>query len=89
MEAANVASQLAFAIQFYDDHSHNDNLSSEHRQKFSNCFSTLIRDQNHEIWSELINLAVYFANKDGLSDIEIAQRVCSHVENRKLLEPKM
>ena len=87
--AAHEASQLAFVLQFYDDHSHNDNLSNGHRQKFSSCFSTLIRNQNHEIQSELINLAVYFANKDGLSDIEIAQCVCSHVENRKLLEPKM
>ena len=87
--AAHEASQLAFVLQFYDDHSHNDNLSNGHRQKFSSCFSTLIRNQNHKIQSELINLTVYFANKDSLSEIEIAQHVCSNVDNQTLLEPKM
>ena len=89
MEGQSASEREQLAIQFYDNHSHNNNISNEHRQQFSGYFSDLIGGQKDERRSELINLAVYFANKDDLSDYEIAQRVCAHVGNLEASGPKV
>ena len=78
-----------FALRFYDKNAHNINLSAEFRQRYSSFFATLINNQNLELRSELINLATYFGNENNFSDDEIAQRICTHIDNKKTLGSKM
>ena len=74
---------------FYDKNAHNSNLSAEFRQRYSSFFATLINDQNLELQSDLINLATYFGNGNNFSDDEIAQRICTLIDNKKTSRPKM
>ena len=72
-----------FALRFYEQNAHNINLSAEFRQRYSSFFATLIKNQDLELRTELINLATYFANENNISDNEIAQRLCTHIDNKK------